>query len=63
VDEVLGGDVTAVARYQARFAGVTFPGETYTIKHWREGNKILVSAESKDRGAPIISNAAITVRD
>ncbi len=62
VDEVLGGDVTAVERYQARFAGVGFPGETYQISHWREGEKILIEARSKERGAPIITNAAITVR-
>src|SRR5207237_10378966 len=28
VDTALGGDVTKVARYQVRFAGVVFPGET-----------------------------------
>jgi acyl dehydratase len=62
VDHVLGGDTTKVARWQARFAGVGFPGETYQISYWKEGDKILVAANSKERGAPIISNAAITVR-
>jgi hypothetical protein len=63
VDEVLGGDVTKVARYQARFAGVAFPGETYRVSYWKEGDKILIQANSADRdNAPIISNAAITVR-
>jgi acyl dehydratase len=62
VDEVLGGDVTRVARYQARFAGVGFPGETYRSSYWREGDKVLIQAKSKERDAPIISNAAITVR-
>jgi len=62
VDEVLGGDTTRVARWQARFAGVGYPGETYRISHWRDGDVIFVQADSKDRNAPIISNAAITVR-
>ena len=62
VDHVLGGDTTKVARWQARFAGVGFPGETYQISYWKEGDEILVAASSKERGAPIISNAAITVR-
>jgi acyl dehydratase len=63
VDEVLGGDVTRVARYQARFAGVGFPGETYRISYWKDGDTILIAANSKDRDdAPVISNAAITVR-
>jgi len=62
VDEVLGGDVAKVARYQARFAGVAFPGETYQVSWWREGKQILIQAKSKERDAAIISNAAITVR-
>jgi acyl dehydratase len=62
VDEVLGGDVTKVARYQARFAGVGFPGETYLTSFWRDGQKILIQAKSKERDAVIIANAAITVR-
>jgi acyl dehydratase len=62
VDDVLGGDVTKVARYQARFAGVAFPGETYVVSYWNEGDKIVFEAKSKERDAKIISNAAITVR-
>jgi acyl dehydratase len=62
VDHVLGGDTAKVARWQARFAGVAYPGETYVISYWKEGDQILVAASSKERGAPIISNAAITVR-
>jgi hypothetical protein len=41
---------------------VAFPGETYQTSYWREGDKILIQAASKQRGAPIITNAAITVR-
>lgn len=62
VDNVLEGDVTRVAAYAARFAGVGFPGETLSIDYWREGDEILVSASSKERGAKIISNCAITLR-
>ena len=63
VDEVLGGDVTGVARYQARFAGVAFPGETYRISYWKDGEKrILLEAASVERNAAIISNAVIELR-
>jgi len=62
VDGVLGGDVTRVARYQARFAGVAFPGETYVVSYWKEGDVVLFEAKSKERDAKIISNAAVTVR-
>jgi acyl dehydratase len=63
VDAMLDGDVTKVARYQVRFAGVLFPGETIETSMWREGKQILINAKSKERGAPVISNAAITLRD
>ncbi len=62
VDAALGGDPSLVSRYQARFAGVAFPGETYRISYWREGDKLLLEARSKERDAVILSNAAITVR-
>jgi acyl dehydratase len=62
VDQALAGDVTKVARYQARFAGVFFPGETMVTSIWREGGQLLLAAKSKERGAPVLSNAAITLR-
>ena len=54
VDTALGGDVKKVGSYAARFAGVLFPGETIVTSMWREGDKIVVSAASKERGAPVI---------
>ncbi len=62
VDRALGGDTTKVARYQARFAGVVFPGETIVTSLWKDGNTILIDAKTKERGTPVISNAAITIR-
>jgi acyl dehydratase len=61
VDEALAGDVSAVARYQARFAGVTFPGETIAVRMWRESDKIIVEAFARDRAAPVLTNAALTL--
>jgi len=62
VDHVLEGDVTRVARYRARFAGVAFPGETYLISYWKEGERILLEVKCAERDAPIITNAAIDLR-
>jgi acyl dehydratase len=62
VDHALAGDVTRVARYQARFAGVFFPGETMVTSIWREGSRLLVASKSKERGTPVLSNAALTLR-
>jgi acyl dehydratase len=62
VDGVLGGDVKKVAGYQARFSGVVFPGETIVTSAWRDGSKILISARTKERQSPVLSNAAISLR-
>ena len=63
VDNVLDGETARVARYQVRFRGVGFPGETYLTSYWQEGNRILIEARSKERDEVVISNAAIEVRD
>ena len=62
VDHALGGDVAKVARYQARFKGVFYPGETMVTSVWREGDKLLIASASKERNAPVLSNACITLR-
>jgi acyl dehydratase len=62
VDGMLDGDPTRVARYQARFKGVAWPGETYQVRCWKEGGKILIEAWSKERNEAIITNAAVTLR-
>jgi acyl dehydratase len=62
VDGALDGDTSRVARYQARFAGVVFPGETIVTSIWRENGRLLVSAATKERESPVITNSAIEVR-
>jgi acyl dehydratase len=62
VDGMLDGDPTRVARYQARFKGVAWPGETYQVRCWKEDGKILIEAWSKERNEAIITNAAVTLR-
>ena len=62
VDGAVGGDVAKVARYQARFAGVVFPGETIVTSVWADGKRLLLAAKTKERGTPVLSNAAITLR-
>jgi len=58
-DRVFDGDVTAIKRYQARFSGVVLPGETIVTNIWDEENRLIISAATKERGTPVITNAAI----
>jgi acyl dehydratase len=62
VDTLLDGDVSAVSRYKVRFAGIVFPGETVVTSMWREDDRIVLSATTKERGQPVLANAAIWTR-
>jgi len=62
VDEVLDAQVERVGRFQARFAGVVFPGETIVVRMWRDDGRVLVDAHTKEREAPVLSNADVTLR-
>ncbi|GAA0943194.1 MaoC/PaaZ C-terminal domain-containing protein [Virgisporangium aurantiacum] len=63
VDTVLGGDVTAVSAYRARFAGVVYPGETLVVRIWTDPDRILLTMHSKERGTPVMTNAVITTKE
>ena len=63
VDAELGGDVSRVARYQVRFAGVVFPGETLVTRVWREDDRLVLQTDVKERGTPALTNAAMTLRN
>jgi len=62
VDELLDGAVEKVVGYTARFASVVYPGETIVTSMWKEADKILISAKTRERDTPVLSNSAITLR-
>lgn len=61
VDHALGGVVTSVAGFAARFGGVLFPGETLVTRMWRTDEGIVVHADCKERGTKVITNSLMTV--
>jgi acyl dehydratase len=61
VEHALSGEVDAVKRYQVRFSGVVFPGETILTSMWQEADRVVLASTTKERGKPVISNAAIWV--
>jgi acyl dehydratase len=60
IDTVLSGEVAAVTRFRARFAGVVFPGETIQVSTWRDGLEIHVEASTLERGKVVLTNGVIT---
>lgn len=62
VDEMLGGDVTAIGAYATRFAQPVFPGETLWIDMWRESSQILLAVGAVGREGPALTNTVIEVR-
>ena len=63
VDGALGGDVTRVASFSVRFAGVVFPGETLRTAVWREsGRLVLVTTVDERKDAPALTGAELVVR-
>jgi acyl dehydratase len=62
VDAELDGDVTRVAGYGVRFAGVVFPGETLRTSVWREGGRLLLVTTVDERdGAAALSGADLLI--
>jgi len=57
-----GGDPARFKDFEVRFSGVVFPGETIVTEIWQESkDRVLVQARTKERGEPVISNAAATI--
>ncbi|HEY6798612.1 MAG TPA: MaoC/PaaZ C-terminal domain-containing protein [Kineosporiaceae bacterium] len=61
VDHVLEGDPDALASFDARFAGVVYPGETLRVRIWCGPGALTLVVTVADRDdAPALSDALLT---
>lgn len=56
-----GNDPAKFKSFDARFAGVVYPGETIVVKMWKEGSKVILVASTAERGEEVINQAAVEV--
>lgn len=64
VDALLGGDASAVAAIEARFAGIVFPGEHLSIRLWREEGRLLFEVDVVERPeTPALTGGEIVLRE
>ena len=62
VDHALEGDVSRVASYGARFAGVMYPGETLRVRMWRvaPGRLQLTATAVERQDATVLGDGVVT---
>ncbi|MFE0692476.1 MaoC/PaaZ C-terminal domain-containing protein [Streptomyces sp. NPDC059171] len=59
-DTLLEGDVSRIAAYRTRFAGVVFPGETLRIRMWTGDGRVLVTVTAAERDdAPVLTDTLV----
>jgi acyl dehydratase len=62
VDDLLGGDVTRLAAFEVRFAGVVFPGETLRTSVWhRDRSYVFTTTVDEREGAAALSGGLLEV--
>lgn len=60
-DAVLDGNPERVKSWSAKFAGIVIPGESLRTSVWQDDGRYLVSVQSVERDAPVLSDAVLAV--
>ena len=52
------GDQMKIAKFGGRFTSHFFPGETFVVESWKEGNTVVFETKVKERGKTILKGFA-----
>ena len=52
-------DPQLLQQMSGRFTSHVFPGETLVISMWKEGNKVIFSTKTKERGLIVLKGSCI----
>ena len=61
-EKFCNGNPKALAKYSTRFTSHVFPGETYVVEMWKEGNTVIFQTKTKERGLVAVKGFA-EIRD
>lgn len=59
VNELLGGNVSRLKEFRARFSDVVYPGDTLTTEGWKSGDGYIIQART-DRSV-VLNNARVVI--
>ena len=62
MNEFCGQDPSRFRSFDARFAGVVYPGETIAASFWQEGSRVHVRATTRERKEPVLEQAVAEIR-
>jgi len=49
-EKFCNGDPKNLARFSTRFLSHVYPGETYVVEIWKDGNILIFQTKTKERG-------------
>ena len=49
-EKYCNGDPKVLSKFGARFTSHVFPGETLVVEVWKEGNRLIFTSKTKERG-------------
>jgi len=57
-DATCNGDANLIKKFSAKFTSHAFPGETYIVEIWRDGNNVIFQSKTLERNVVVLVGTA-----